>query len=248
MPKVAIVRPEARAQADVLISQQNGWQAAVLTPMALQIVPENVKTLPEQIARADVFFWVSPSAVELAQQVGFFRSVQANQTHIAVGVSSANALKKMNINALFAENGNDSEAVLALDFWQKLPANSRVLIVRGQNGRDDLANALHDRGLIVDFAEIYQRVAQEIDWQDSAQTCDVVWMTSRELVAEFFRQMRCDQRALWQNKIFYTLHWRIAQSLECEGVKVIHIVPSLQDGFVHYSANYSEKKDDRISK
>jgi len=56
---------------------------------------------------------------------------------IAVGGSSARALQAYSRTPVwFPDDGNDSEAALALPIWHTLPQGSTIAIIRGQGGRE----------------------------------------------------------------------------------------------------------------
>ena len=76
---------------------------------------------------------------------------------LAIGEATANALLAYDIDAAIAETGMDSESLLLLDVLRVGQSGQRVLIMRGQGGREFLASALRDRGWVVDYCELYQR-------------------------------------------------------------------------------------------
>ena len=76
----------------------------------------------------------------------------------AVGRSTGKALADLGHPPdLVPATGFNSEALLALPQLQRLQG-SRVVIFRGEGGRETLAQALRARGATVSYAEVYRRV------------------------------------------------------------------------------------------
>ncbi|MFR0673712.1 uroporphyrinogen-III synthase [Enterobacterales bacterium AW_CKDN230030176-1A_HGKHYDSX7] len=76
-----------------------------------------------------------------------------------VGAATAGVLARQGIIARCPAQGDDSEALLALEALRAAldgPA-PRVLIVRGEGGRERLAECLAEQGARVDYLELYRR-------------------------------------------------------------------------------------------
>lgn len=81
----------------------------------------------------------------------------------AVGRASARELARFGHSATICPPRRfDSEALLAMDELQDM-GGKRVVIFRGEGGRELLANTLRSRGATVDYAEVYRRVQPEVD-------------------------------------------------------------------------------------
>lgn len=81
------------------------------------------------------------------------------QRWFAVGAGTGELLHNYGVDACWPENGDDSEALLALPQLQaalRVPA-PRVLILRGETGRDFLAERLRGQGVTVDYLPLYRR-------------------------------------------------------------------------------------------
>ena len=76
-----------------------------------------------------------------------------------VGAASAAILQARGLDVATSSSGDDSEALLEMpELAMALHASSRrVLIVRGEGGREALAQALRERGASVDYLELYRR-------------------------------------------------------------------------------------------
>jgi len=85
-----------------------------------------------------------------------------------VGGATAGVLARHGINARYPDQGDDSEALLALeDLSATLDSPTpRVLIVRGEGGRERLAERLAEQGARVDYLELYRRCLP--DYPDGA--------------------------------------------------------------------------------
>ncbi|NIP72818.1 MAG: uroporphyrinogen-III synthase [Gammaproteobacteria bacterium] len=81
----------------------------------------------------------------------------------AVGRASARELARFGHPATICPRKRfDSEALLAMEELQDMQ-DRRVVIFRGEGGRELLADTLRARGATVDYAEVYRRVRPEAD-------------------------------------------------------------------------------------
>jgi uroporphyrinogen-III synthase len=102
-----------------------------------------------------------------------------------VGASSARALAHYGLTVdLVPAHQFNSEALLALEELQDM-RGKRVVIFRGNGGRDVLRDMLIKRGAEVDYVDVYRRICPVIDpgdiahyWQPGA--VDLVTVTSNE--------------------------------------------------------------------
>lgn len=78
---------------------------------------------------------------------------------LAVGAGTAQVLRDYGLPARCPQQGQDSEALLAMPLWQPLLARAdlRVLIWRGEDGREHLAEQLRQAGARVDYLPLYAR-------------------------------------------------------------------------------------------
>ncbi|MDH0700900.1 uroporphyrinogen-III synthase [Pseudomonas toyotomiensis] len=78
----------------------------------------------------------------------------------SVGAATAAVLAEQGLSVHFPDSGDDSEALLALPALQQAIAAPapRVLILRGEGGREFLAERLRSQGVSVDYLPLYRRV------------------------------------------------------------------------------------------
>jgi uroporphyrinogen-III synthase len=77
----------------------------------------------------------------------------------SVGAATAQILKDHGLDVSFPVEGDDSEALLELTPLREAIArpDARVLIMRGEGGRELLAERLREQGASVDYLELYRR-------------------------------------------------------------------------------------------
>ena len=235
MPTMLIVRPSARAAEDVETCLNAGWRAEVLSPIEIEADAAGLARLPEQYARADAVFWVSPTAIETA--VPYLNLSDGIKIHIAVGQGSRRALERyLGRTVIAPHDGNDSEAVLRLPVWNSLPEGARVLFVRGHGGRDFLMNALQEKGFRTEVAEVYFRRHNPLNFQNfQAKNITAAYITSTELVQSLFAQVPPQFSRFFKSLLYFTHHPRIAEALKREGVQSVKTVPSLEYALSHFS-------------
>jgi len=107
----------------------------------------------EQIQRFDTIIFISPNAVEHGlNQLQSLSALNSNIQLATIGQGSAKALKsKLGKQPDICPQENfNSEGLLATEAMQNV-ANKRILIIRGNGGREHLKNVLQQRGAIVEY-------------------------------------------------------------------------------------------------
>ncbi|WP_268798932.1 uroporphyrinogen-III synthase [Pseudomonas huanghezhanensis] len=81
------------------------------------------------------------------------------QKWFTVGAATAKILDNYGLSVNFPEQGDDSEALLDLPQLQEAIAghDPKVLIMRGEDGRELLAERLREQGVTVDYLPLYSR-------------------------------------------------------------------------------------------
>ncbi|WP_238704631.1 uroporphyrinogen-III synthase [Pseudomonas nabeulensis] len=83
----------------------------------------------------------------------------------SVGAATAQVLADHGLNVHYPHAGDDSEALLQLPALSEAIARpeARVLILRGEGGRELLAQRLREQGASVDYLELYRRFLPAYD-------------------------------------------------------------------------------------
>lgn len=228
---VLVTRPREQAQrlAD-LVAAAGG--VPVLFP-ALEIQPaRDSAALDEIIDHLDEFRWavfISPTAVDKAiNLVRSRRTWPENLSVAAVGKGSARTLGQFGFDRILTpQHGADSEALLDLPEMNAI-AGAKLVIFRGEGGRELLGRTLTERGATVTVAECYRRGAPNPDVTPLLQRwargeVDAVTVTSREALHNLFDLLgKLGQQWLKKTPLF-TLHERIATAARVLGVSRVFV-------------------------
>lgn len=157
--RLLLTRPEAEGRPLAKALAEQGHYAALM-PM-LEIQP--LKPLPVLTVQAwralDAVIVVSKPAARLCLQDLPAREHRFGLQWFAVGPATAAVLREGGLDAHCSTQGDDSEALLRLPALATVLARPcpRLLIIRGEGGRDWLAQQLGERGARVDYLELYRR-------------------------------------------------------------------------------------------
>ncbi|MDH5694044.1 MAG: uroporphyrinogen-III synthase [Gammaproteobacteria bacterium] len=163
---VLVTRPEHQADALCALIEQAGGKA-IRFPVLEIVAPSDESSLTHAVAHLqdyDMAVFISPNAVNqslnrILAKGPFPVSVQI----AAVGRASAKAVSKFGLQIdIFPKQRFDSEALLELPEMRQVNGK-RILIFRGEGGRELLAETLKARGAEVDYAEAYRRARPKSD-------------------------------------------------------------------------------------
>jgi uroporphyrinogen-III synthase len=128
----------------------------------LEIIPtqksEKAKQILARIDDYDRLIFISVNAVNFALHLNDGKIAPFTDLPIAaVGASTADALVRQGLVVdTVPESGFNTEALLAMPQLQAVKGQ-RILIIRGEGGREALADELRSRGASVHYLEVYQR-------------------------------------------------------------------------------------------
>lgn len=213
----------------------------VLFPVLTIFDIEDTSPLLDLAARLDQFDWaafVSPNAVEKA--LGFLLAHRAWPPHLRVatiGRSSEQALAKFGIgNVVAPQERFDSEALIALPELQDM-AGKRVVIFRGDGGRELLGDTLAARGATVEYVACYRRGRPDLDpaplhklWSDGR--LDAVTVTSSEGLRNLYDMVGKLGQAWLRKTPAFVPHPRIAEQARALGLHEIVLTGPGDDGLV----------------
>lgn len=163
-PRVLVTRPAGQAERLCSLIEAAGGEAVRLPAIAIRD-PEDTRPLTALPAALDSYHlavFISVNAVDRALDFILAQRNWPAHTRIAtVGASTAQALARHGLKVdLVPEHRFNSEALLALDELQDMRGR-RVVIFRGNGGRELLRDTLEARGARVEYVEVYRRVCPE---------------------------------------------------------------------------------------
>ena len=160
---VLVTRPSGQA-AGFMARLRTLGAAPILFP-ALEIQPparpDALRAILENLDGYDLAIFISPTAAEWG--LAATGTWPAGLEVAAVGRGTAKALLERGIARVLAPDEEaDSEHLLALPRLAHV-AGQRILIFRGEGGRELLAETLRGHGARVDYAECYRRGRPDAD-------------------------------------------------------------------------------------
>jgi uroporphyrinogen-III synthase len=142
--------------------------AEIVAYAGMQITAcEHSPATQDHLKRLNEYQWaifISANAVEFGLLAALKMGAWPRETRCAaIGKASALKLEQAGLGPILRpETSDDSEGLLCSDAFQSL-VNQRILIFRGQGGREVLAEGLRKNGASVDYAEVYKREAPTAD-------------------------------------------------------------------------------------
>ena len=249
--RIVLTRPAG--QSDALAARIRAAGGEVLMLPLLAIAPPQhaleAEDFRAMLSRADEVIFISPNAVRMALQLVPAQDWPGACGLVAVGAGTARVLQEAGLERARAPaEGADSEAVLAMPEFQS-PLGRHMLLVRGEGGRELLAQTLIERGAVVEHAVVYRRVAMPPDVAALQQWGASVWViTSSEALRVLLDAARDDADLAWlHQQHFVFAHPRIARQAAMLGLNHGMMAPSPEDGavfaaLVDYARNHPHSR------
>jgi uroporphyrinogen-III synthase len=234
--KIVITRPRDQAMHLAQCIEQAGG-IPLLFPLLDISAVQDTQTLYEQISRLaqfDLAIFISPNAVKYGiaaiHAVGDIPSALKVAT---VGQGSAKALRELGIAKVIAPTERfDSEGLLALPELQSL-SGRRVMIFRGDGGRELLGDTLKARGATVEYAACYQRSKPQ---QDAGMLLtakpDAITVTSSEALGYLWQMLDDHAKSALRVTPIFLPHARIAELAREQGWNQVQLTASGDDGLL----------------
>jgi uroporphyrinogen-III synthase len=233
---IAVTRPrDQAAQLAQRIEQAGG--VPLLFPLLDIAAVQDTKALQEKISRLGHFnlaIFISPNAVQYG--IAAIRAAGATPPSLkiaTVGQGSAKALRELGISNVIAPTEHfDSEGLLDLPELKNV-AGWRVMIFRGDGGRELLGDTLKARGATVEYAACYQRSKSQLDMQALLKAKpDAISVTSTEALGYLWQTLDGNARSALRGTSLFVPHERIAGLAREQGWQHVHLTGSGDDGLL----------------
>ncbi len=217
---VLVTRPADQAGPLAQLIRAAGGVAR-LFPVVEIVGPEDSRALNRSVDRLDdidLAIFISPNAVQRAMHAILSRRALPTGLRLAcVGRGSARELSRLGYTDVIAPAGRgDSEALLALPPLQAV-AGKKIIIFRGDGGRETLGDTLTARGAEVEHVECYRRVRPQADassliddWRRGA--VDIVSVTSTQGLKNLYALLGDAGRSCLLNTPIVVLSERTART------------------------------------
>ena len=251
-----VTRPAHQAGELAAAIRAAGGNPILFPVLEIQDVQDQ-RPLLDLIVRLDQFdlaIFISPNAVSKAMNlIGKKWPLQALPSGLkiaTIGEGGVRELQKFGINEVITPTERfDSEALLALTELQQL-AGKRVVIFRGEGGRELLGNTLVQRGATLEYAVCYRRSKPEVDaravtallqaW--ARNQLHAITVTSSEGLRNLFGMLgEPGQPWLKQTPVFVP-HERIAQVARELGLTKVIVTTSGDEGLLSGLREYFRKE------
>ncbi len=157
---VLVTRPAHQAQHLCALIEEEGGQAIAFPVLEIQDLQDNsaVMRLVERLDEFDIAIFISANAVVKTMDLVLpHRDWPSHLQTAVVGTRTADALEEYGITVdICPEEKFNSEALLGLPQMCAIK-NKKIVIFRGEGGRELLADTLRQRGADIEYAEVYRR-------------------------------------------------------------------------------------------
>jgi uroporphyrinogen-III synthase len=229
--RLVVTRPEGQADSLCRAIAAAGGEALRFPVLAIApaVDPGPLQAIAARLEEFDLAFFVSPNAVKYALSELLARRRWPPALRVAtVGKGSERALAAHGFGRVIAPaDGFDSEAVLALpEFAPQAMAGRRVVIFRGDGGRDLLADTLRSYGAVVEFVPCYRRFRPALDAAPLIAAAregkvDALLLTSSEGVGNLAAMLGEEGIAVMRAVPAFVSHPRIAARARAAGFRAV---------------------------
>ena len=170
---VLVTRPAHQSGPLGAMLDSAGFKALDFPTITISSATETpfLKQLNERIREYDIALFVSRNAVDHAFEHLAVEHLPATLQLGVIGKGTLKALREHGLDTqVIPADSFNSEGLLASAVLQQVDGK-RVIIFRGQEGRNLLGYTLMQRGALVDHVEVYRRVLPQTGPQDFDRLC-----------------------------------------------------------------------------
>jgi uroporphyrinogen-III synthase len=231
---IVVTRPREQAAGLAQRIEQLGGKPLLFPLLEIEAV-RDAQALREQLShlkRIDLAIFISPNAVRYGMAaMRAAGEIPAALKFAAVGQGSAKALRAEGIERVIVPAEHfDSEGLLALPELQQI-AGLRVMILRGDGGRELLGDTLKARGATVEYVTCYLRSKARLDTPELLKAApDALTVTSSEAQDCLWHELGEAGRTSLAAVPLFVPHVRIAEAARHQGWQQVIVTESGDDG------------------
>ena len=238
--RVVVTRPAGQAAHLAALIRAAGGEALLYPVLEIFPIGESaqLRALIEHLETFDLAIFVSANAVNSALALVRARRPWPPALRVAtVGRGSERELERHGFAGVIAPRERfDSEGLLALPELARMQGR-RVVIFRGEGGRELLGETLAGRGATVEYAECYRRGRPDADPAPlldryARQELDAFTVTSSEGLANLHAMLGEAGRQCLQHTPLFAPHERIAAAARALNVRTVVLTGPGDEGLV----------------
>ena len=239
---IVVTRPQAQAAPLVEAIAAAGGRSLIFPLLEISPAADSgaLDAAAASFSSYALVVFISPNAVTHALPAILARGPwPAGVMPAAVGPGTVKALAAQGVNGCLVPSERfDSEALLALpELAASRLLGRKVLILRGDGGRELLADTLKERGATVDCVTCYRRAAPSGDaalllaaWR--AGRLDALTVSSSEALRHLLAMLDDEGRAFLQKTPLFVPHARIAETARGLGLDRIVLTAAADSGLL----------------
>lgn len=191
---IVITRPQHQAEKLRLLLEAAGAKIVLFPLLEIQL-PDKIALVERQftsIEDYDLAIFTSANAVSYSLK-WLDKSKLETIKIAAIGKKTAKLLEVNRIHVdYFPPQGFNSEMFLAMPEIQSYKTGKRIVILRGQNGREFLKTGLEKQGARVEYFDVYKRTypqknLQQLAQYDKKNQLDMILITSGTSLMNLFK-------------------------------------------------------------
>ena len=247
-----VTRPEGQATGLVEGIRGLGGEVAHIPLLAIEAVTDQsaLERIAGRLADYRACIFISANAARIAwpalSKAGWPQGVAG----AAVGPGTARTLQALGVSEVVVPVSRfDSEGLLAEPFFTEDQCRDQAFaLIRGEGGRDFLAQSLRARGALVDEAAIYRRslhpqaLSRLQAWLDAGTGADTLLISSSESLQRIMGDAPQALADVLRKTPMVVPHSRIAEKARALGCSRLAVSAGGDDGMLAFLQTYNEIK------
>lgn len=252
---IVVTRPAHQAQRLARLIEGAGGRPVAFPVIEIRDVedPGPFLRLIDRLDEFDFAIFISPNSVDQAMKwISARRKLPPGLRIATIGGGGVRALEAHGVAGVIApEDRYDSEGLLELPAFSVV-SFKRVVIFRGVGGREQLSEALRERGALVEYAECYRRCRPDLDpapllknW--GRNEIDAVTVTSSEGLRNLFEMVGETGRGHLLRTPLFVPHPRIAEAARGLEIRTVVVTGPGDSGLLNgLTAYFSAPRAERL--